>query len=67
MLIPRDYLKGMTIMFLHVRSGHNGYLLGQWPDKGWWRLSTTRYRTPALRQTKPALSGMDGWSSPPPA
>ena len=35
-LIPRDYFKGMTIMFLHVRSGHYGYLLGQWSDKGWW-------------------------------
>jgi hypothetical protein len=35
-LIPRDYFKGMTIMFMHVRSGHNGYLLGQWSDKGWW-------------------------------
>ena len=36
MLIPRDYFKGMTIMFLHVRSGHYGYLLGTWSDKGWW-------------------------------
>ena len=36
MLVPRDYFKGMTIMFMHVRSGHNGYLLGQWSDKGWW-------------------------------
>ena len=35
-LLPRDYFKGMTIMFLHVLGGHNGYLLGEWSDKGWW-------------------------------
>jgi 4-amino-4-deoxy-L-arabinose transferase-like glycosyltransferase len=34
--IPRDYFKGLTIMLLHVTNGSEGYLLGQWSDKGWW-------------------------------
>ncbi len=35
-LIPRDFFKGFTIMFMHVFAGHQGYLLGQWSETGWW-------------------------------
>jgi hypothetical protein len=35
-LIPRDFFKGFTIMLLHVFSGHDSYLLGQWSHVGWW-------------------------------
>ena len=35
-LIPRDFFKGFTIMMLHVFTGHDSFLLGQWSHDGWW-------------------------------
>ena len=35
-LVPRDFFKGFTIMLVHVFSGHEAYLLGQWSKTGWW-------------------------------
>jgi len=35
-LVPRDYFKGLAIMLLHVASGHENYLLGEWSRTGWW-------------------------------
>jgi len=36
LLIPRDFFKGFAILLVHVYSGHEAYLMGQWSDKGWW-------------------------------
>ena len=35
-VIPRDFFKGFTIMLLHVFTGHDCYLMGQWSHVGWW-------------------------------
>jgi hypothetical protein len=36
LLIPRDFFKGFTIMLLHVRNGHDAYLMGRWLHEGCW-------------------------------
>jgi hypothetical protein len=35
-LIPGDFFRGLTIMLSHAANGHDGYLLGQWSQTGWW-------------------------------
>ncbi|MFH1957702.1 MAG: tetratricopeptide repeat protein [bacterium] len=34
--LPRMYLKGILISFIHSRNGHSAYLLGQYSTQGWW-------------------------------
>ena len=35
-LIPREYFKGLGIVFAHSKAGHPAYLLGSWSVLGWW-------------------------------
>jgi hypothetical protein len=35
-LIPREYFKGLGIVFAHSKAGHPAYLLGSWSTLGWW-------------------------------
>jgi len=34
--LPKMYLKGILISFIHSRNGHSAYLLGQYSTQGWW-------------------------------
>ncbi len=35
-LLPRDYFKGLSLVFNHVENGHSSFLLGQTSNTGWW-------------------------------
>lgn len=34
--LPKMYLKGILISFIHSRNGHSAYLLGLYSIQGWW-------------------------------
>lgn len=36
LIVPRDYFKGLYLVFAHVEDGHDSYLLGQYSRVGWW-------------------------------
>lgn len=48
-LLPGDYIKGVTYVVAHVAGGHDSYLLGQVSKTGWW------YYFPVLLITKEPL------------
>ena len=36
LLIPPDFFKGLALTLGHSKTGHEGYLLGEWSQQGWW-------------------------------
>jgi len=36
LLIPPDFFKGLALTLGHSKIGHEGYLLGEWSQQGWW-------------------------------
>ncbi|MDH4358857.1 MAG: glycosyltransferase family 39 protein [Candidatus Berkelbacteria bacterium] len=35
-LVPKEYYKGLVMVFSHTRGGHDSYLLGETSKTGWW-------------------------------
>lgn len=35
-LIPKDYFKGLILVFSHTQAGHSSYLFGNYSNTGWW-------------------------------
>ncbi len=36
LIIPRFYIKGLVMVFVHAGGGHSSFLLGQVSNTGWW-------------------------------